>query len=125
LQKFGLDYSPAGKPTTLELEIAKEKASALGVTGAKLQLSLSKYQRAMQGGTSAEEQERLICEVVENVSALLVQRELLGLVHENLLWILETNGVPGVVLSRLGLSKASGDASGVPPNSSLERTRER
>jgi hypothetical protein len=105
LQKFGLDSLLAGKPSSLELEIAKEKASSLGLTGQKLKKSLASYEKSMRSGVSVAEQERLIDEISNDLSALLVQRELMGLVHENLAWILETNGIPAAVLSRLGLRK--------------------
>jgi hypothetical protein len=46
LQKFGLDALESEKKNALELEIAKEKSTSLGIAGKKLRDSIVKYRQS-------------------------------------------------------------------------------
>jgi hypothetical protein len=87
-------------------EIRKEQAASLGRAGERLAQALAQYHTR----TSAEEplepseQEALIAAVTRHVWALAVQRELMGLHHENLAWIAEVYEVPALIRHRLGLT---------------------
>lgn len=103
MEKFGLDSPPQQKLNALEQEIAKEKASALGITGKKLAQLLTDYRQNLRQSGAATCQEALISKIADNLSELLIQRELAGLPHENLEWVLKTYDVPEEVLERLGI----------------------
>ena len=102
MQKFGLDPLSKQQGGGLELEIAKEKASALGIAGKRLERSLAGYRRA-QVGCDPKALEELLSRISEHLSEFLIQRELVGLPHENLEWVLRTYDIPAQVLARLGL----------------------
>jgi len=106
LQKFGLDSLQTGKHSALEREIAKEKATALGIAGEKLRNSIEIYRKAIsEAAARPEDRARLLASVSANVSALIIQRELVGLIHENLQWVIQNYEIPDEVLAKLGISR--------------------
>jgi hypothetical protein len=88
----------------LELEIIKEKSTALGIAGKRLQNSIVKYRQSLShdGGTS-DERCRLLAALAANIQALIVQRELVGLVHDNMQWVVQTYDIPKEALAKLGV----------------------
>jgi hypothetical protein len=103
LQKFGLDSLQSDEINALELEIVKEKLTALGIAGKRLRESIEKYTQSIENhAVSSSDRDRLLAAVSEDVQALSVQRELVGLTHENLNWIVRTYGVPQEALAKLG-----------------------
>jgi DNA topoisomerase VI subunit B len=105
VQKFGLDALLHGKPSPLELEIAKERAGALGRTGRRLQKSLDVYAKELGSRARPEKIERMVEEIAAIVFEFLTQRETMGLVHENLEWVLKTYDLPDAVLAKLGVKR--------------------
>lgn len=103
MQKFGLDSLQSDRMNALELEIVKEKSTALGIAGKRLRESIEKYTQSFEShAVSSEDRDRLLAAVSENVQALNVQRELVGLTHDNMNWIIKTYGVPPEALAKLG-----------------------
>ena len=103
LQKFGLDSLKSEKMSALELEIAKEKSTALGIAGKKLRDSIAEYRQSIShNDVASEERDRLLASVLANVQALIVQRELVGFIHDNMHWINQTYDVPKEALAKLG-----------------------
>jgi hypothetical protein len=103
LQKFGLDSLKSDKMRALELEIAKEKSTALGVAGKRLRDSIAEYTQSISSAAvSSDERARLLSSVSANVQALIVQRELVGFTHDNMKWINQTYEVPEEALAKLG-----------------------
>ena len=103
MQEFGLNTLKSRKATALELEIAREKATALGAAGKKLEASLALYSRTCRANSPTRDLDRIAEEIAANISALIVQRELVGLVHENLNWALMSYEIPVAALRRLGV----------------------
>lgn len=102
MQKFGLDSLKSEKMTALELEIAKEKSTALGIAGKKLRDSILDYRQATsQNGVASGDVDRLLASVLANVQALIVQRELVGFIHDNVSWINQAYDVPTEILAKL------------------------
>lgn len=104
MQKLGLDTQQSRRPTALEAEIAREQATALGLTGRRLDVSLARYRRELLGNPGAARRRHLLEAVAADVAALIVQRELAGLVHENLDWVLGSYDIPEAALRQLGLA---------------------
>ena len=102
MQKFGIDSLKHEKLSVLELEMAKEKSSALGIAGKKLRDSIEMYRQSMSDAAAADVRERLLDAVTTNIQALIVQRELVGFVHENMKWVVQTYDPPKEVLLKLG-----------------------
>ena len=102
MQKFGLQRNSSSKHTALELEIAREQASALGRTGRKLRLSLEAYQGSLDQDLSAEQKNKLLTEIANNVWALLLQREFIGFVEGNLSWVRSNYVIPEQAIKMLG-----------------------
>ena len=86
-------------------EIRKEQAASLGRAGERLSKALARYRMRTSTNDPLEpsEQESLIAAVTSNVWALAVQRELMGLHHDNLAWIADVYEVPEEIRRRLGL----------------------
>jgi hypothetical protein len=104
LQKFGLDSLKTQKVSALELELVKEKSTALGLAGKTLQSSIVKYQQSVsRNGVTLDERDRLLAAVAANIQALVVQRELVGLIHDNMQWVVQTYDIPTEALARLGV----------------------
>lgn len=103
MQKFGLDTMQSEKMNALELEIIKEKSTALGTAGKRLRESIEKYTQSIANDAlSSDERDRLLASVSENVQALVVQRELVGFTQDNMAWINQTYDVPKEALAKLG-----------------------
>lgn len=100
MQKFGLQRAHAGKQTAIELEIAKEQASALGRTGRKLRISLESYQAELDEQLNQESD--LLQEIANNVWELMLQREFIGFVEGNLKWVRENYVIPDEAINKLG-----------------------
>jgi len=78
MQKFGLQTNRSSQHSAIELEIAREQASALGRAGRKLRVSLEQYECRRHIGLSKNEENILIKEISENVWALMLQRFEMG-----------------------------------------------
>jgi hypothetical protein len=103
LQKFGLDSLKSNKLSALELEIVKEKSTALGIAGQRLRKSIVKYRQSISNSAvSSDERDGLLASVSADVQALIVQRELAGFTHDNMIWINQTYDLPKEALAKLG-----------------------
>ncbi|MFT6406867.1 MAG: hypothetical protein ACJAQ6_000277 [Arenicella sp.] len=106
MQKFGLQRKSSFPNSAIELELAKEQASALGRTGKKLRLSLERYQMNQGHDSNLEISNTLqasdIREISNNLWELMLQRELLGFCDNNLSWILENYVVPQAAIDCIG-----------------------
>jgi hypothetical protein len=85
-QLLGLVQSEAG----LELELMKERASALGHAGDQLSATLKRYRQADEDVQRKE----LCADAAYRLWALIVQREALGLALGNLEWIRTSFDIP-------------------------------
>ena len=101
--KFGRELRRK-EPTPLEEEIAKERASALGRAGKKLEVSLERYRLLRASRATAGELDELLDEIAENLWCLVVQRELVGFIHENLRFVRERFDIPAAAIARMGRS---------------------
>jgi len=102
MQSFGLRSHRASNNTSLELAIVKEQASALGRVGRTLRLSLERYQAFVDTETNKASGKKLIQDISENVWALILQREFLGFIEENLEWVVANYHIPKQALQKLG-----------------------
>ena len=102
MQKFGLQTNRSSQYTAIELEIAREQASALGRAGRKLRLSLENYQLKLHKGIDSSEEQKLLKEISENVWALILQREFLGFIKDNMMWIRQNYLIPEAAINSLG-----------------------
>ncbi|MFT5612213.1 MAG: hypothetical protein ACI9WC_002918 [Arenicella sp.] len=102
MQKFGLQRNSSSRHSALELEIAREQASALGRTGRKLRLSLEAYQSSLDHDLSSQHKNKQLTEIANNVWALLLQREFIGFVEGNLVWVRSNYIIPEQAISMLG-----------------------
>jgi hypothetical protein len=110
LQKFGLDTLKTQKLSALELELAKEKLTALAIAGKQLQISIAKYRQSIsQAGTTSDQRGRLLATLAANIQTLIVQRELIGLTHDNIQWVVQAYDVPGEALAKLGVVQSPVD----------------
>ena len=110
MQKFGLDSLKTQKLSALELELAKEKSTALGIAGKQLQNSLAKYRKSIsRDGVTADQRSRLLAAVAANIQMLIVQRELIGLTHDNIQWVVQAYDVPQEALAKLGVVQSPVD----------------
>ena len=104
MQKFGLYPNRSSHNTAIELEIAREQASALGRAGRKLRLSLESYQDRCNENLTEQEDRLLIKEISANVWALLLQREFLGFTEGNIDWVRAHYSIPKAAIEHLGRS---------------------
>lgn len=102
MQKFGLQRNSSSRHSALELEIAREQASALGRAGRKLRLSLEDFQSKLDRDLSVDQKNGLLTEIANNVWALQIQREFVGFVEGNLTWITSNYHIPDKALKMLG-----------------------
>ena len=102
MQKFGLQTNRSSQHSAIELEIAREQASALGRAGRKLRISLEYYESQRHKGLSGNEENSLIKEISENVWALMLQREFLGFIEDNMKWVRENYVIPDAAIKNLG-----------------------
>lgn len=85
----------------LELEVAEEKAGALGRSGRRLERALERFRDHETNGTRADaKRERLLWDLVERVEAFVVQREACGLRDSR--QVLKYYGVPREAIARIG-----------------------
>ena len=102
MQKFSLQTNRSSQHSAIELEIAREQASALGRAGRKLRISLEHYENRRHDILSVSEEKSLIKEVSENVWALILQREFLGFIEDNMKWVRENYVIPDAAIENLG-----------------------
>lgn len=105
MQKFGLQRNSSSTLGAIELEIAKEQASALGRAGRKLRLSLENYQGKLIHDLNTQQKNNLLTEIANNVWALLIQREFVGFVEGNLKWVRDNYVIPDEAIKMLGKQK--------------------
>jgi len=93
----------------LEYELLREQAGALGVAGKQLRDALTVYAKHVERGGLAGEShtEQLLDEVAAKVYALLLQRELVGFVHNNIEWLKATFDLPLGIWQRIGALPAA------------------
>lgn len=103
MQNPGSDDPRMQKLAAVEREVMNEKASALGITGRKLQASLGEYQRHRRDERDPQQSRELLARIARNLHDLLIQREAIGLPYQNLEWVLGSYSVPREVLAKLGL----------------------
>jgi hypothetical protein len=89
---------------TLQYELFREQAGALGIAGRQLQDALIVYSKHVEGGGLAGQSrtEQLLDEVANKVYALLLQREFVGFVHNNMEWLSATFDLPTEIWPRIG-----------------------
>jgi len=68
MQKFGLQTNRSSQHNAIELEIAREQATALGRAGRKLRVSLERYEERRYDMLSEKEQQGFIREISENAT---------------------------------------------------------
>lgn len=105
MQKFGLQLNRSSRHSAVELEIVREHASALGRTGRKLRISLENYEKRRHRNINELEEKALIQEISENVWALVLQREFLGFVENNVKWVRANYVIPDAAIRNLGRFK--------------------
>jgi DNA topoisomerase VI subunit B len=103
MQSFGLDSVQLQKVAAVELEILEEKASALGITGRRLEAALAEYRGHRQRGAKAKSLAQLIAEIANNLQELLIQRESMGVPYQNVEWVLRSYDIPQEISAKLGL----------------------
>jgi hypothetical protein len=103
MQRFGLDALQQPATSVLETEILKEKASALGRAGAALQGAVAVYRDEADRGWPSDNRECVTRQISESLNALMIQRELSGLTHENVKWMLDSYGIPEEAIRHIGL----------------------
>jgi hypothetical protein len=87
----------------LDAEFAKERADALGRAGGRLEVAIARYREAVAAADGALDPavaEPLLDAVSERFFALVVQRECVGLRHDNVGWIRRHYDVPAAALFR-------------------------
>lgn len=88
----------------LKYELLREQVSALGMAGKQLREVLATHSDhvALGGLAGQPRTEQLLDEIAGKVYALLLQRELLGFVHNNMEWLSATFDLPAGVWRRVG-----------------------
>jgi len=88
----------------LRYELFREQAGALGIAGRQLCDALAAYSKHVQGGSHAGDArtEQLLDEVASKAYALILQREFVGFVHDNIEWLRTTFDLPVEVWGRIG-----------------------
>lgn len=102
MQKFGLQRNSASRHSAIELEIVREQASALGRAGKKLRISLEHFEQLQHLKISSAEEQASIKEISANVWELMLQREFLGFIENNLKWVKENYVIPDAAIESLG-----------------------
>lgn len=100
---FLLSSSPNGVITPLDLELAGEKADALGRAGRKAEDMLARLAEARAAGSGVEDLDPLLDAAADAVLALSVQRELCGLRSQA--DMVRRYAIPGDVLARVGVTR--------------------
>ena len=96
-QQYGTSSATGIGPNPLEIEIAGEKAAALGRSGERVEQTLAKL-KALERG--APERAVSLKEAAEAVYAYFIQRELCGMRRHH--DVIREYGIPNEVLVRLG-----------------------
>jgi len=102
MQVVNLETRRANRTSVFRFEIAKEQAEGLGLAGKKLQESIDRYNDAVRSGEERANDEALLLDVAARAWALIVQRELIGFVHENQKWVAENFAIPRAALRLMG-----------------------
>jgi hypothetical protein len=87
----------------LGAEFAGERANALGRAGRDLEAAIAAYHRAIAeaGGALAPDVDEVLLDAIsERLWALQIQRECVGLIHDNVGWIRRHYDVPPGALYR-------------------------
>jgi hypothetical protein len=100
---FLVSSSQNGLVSPLDLELAGEKADALGRAGRKAEAALAALAEARAGGSSPVDLDSLRDAAAEAVFALTVQRELCGL--RNQADMVRRYAIPNDVMARIGVSR--------------------
>ncbi len=102
MQKFGLQTHRTHKNTAIEVEVAREQASALGRAGKTLRLSLEAYEKVKNANISQDDRRGHITRIYEHAWALILQREVLGFTENNIQWVKDNYVIPIESLRLLG-----------------------
>lgn len=105
MQIVHLESRRANRASVLRFEIAKEQAQGLGLAGKKLEESIDRYNDASRDGRGRAEEDELLNDVAARAWALIVQRELIGFVHENQRWVVENFAIPRAALRLMGRAR--------------------
>jgi hypothetical protein len=89
----------------LRYEIAKEQSEGLGLAGKKLQESIDRYNDALRDARARARLDELLGDVAARAWALIVQRELIGFVHENQKWVVDHYAIPTAALRLMGQAR--------------------
>jgi len=91
----------------LKQELLKEQAESLGSAGKSLQAAIQTYKAYMSrpGAGPGSRQEQLLSDIVDRVWGLAVQRELAGIIHNNIESIVRAFDIPPEALDRLGIKQ--------------------
>lgn len=100
---FLISASPNGVTTALDLELAGEKADALGRAGRKAEAALATLAEARAEGRATAELHALRDVAADAVFALTVQRELCGLRSQT--DMVRRYAIPRDVMARVGVSR--------------------
>lgn len=98
-----LSSSQNGLITPLDLELAGEKADALGRAGRKAEAALAALAEARAEGRAVADLDALRNAAADAVFALTVQRELCGLRNQN--DMVRRYAIPSDVMARIGISR--------------------
>jgi hypothetical protein len=101
MQKFGLYRSDKSNLNAIELEIIREKSTALGRAGKKLRVSLEQYHKRQTSSNTLSEQE-LLNSISLAAWELILQREFAGFTSGNLEWIQRYYKIPSKALTLIG-----------------------
>ena len=82
----------------LEDELAKERADALGRSGRALEQAILDYRAAKPG----EDVGAYLDQIADKLYSLIIQRESLGLIVDNLAYLRAAYDIPAAALRRLG-----------------------
>ncbi len=102
MEKFGLRADRSARNTALELEIVKEQASALGIAGRALRLSLERYQKSFASSHQNDDSETLMQDIADKLWALVLQREFLGFIDGNIDWVKANYHIPEAAFRKMG-----------------------
>ena len=102
MQKFGLQRNSSTHHGAIELEIVREQASALGRAGRKLRISLEHYEKQRNLHMSKAQEHALVKEISNNVWELMLQREFLGFIENNVKWVTDNYHIPAAAINKLG-----------------------
>ena len=97
-----LESRKADRASVFRFEVAKEQAEGLGLAGKKLQESIDRYNSEANDSRRRTDDDDLLLDVAARAWALIVQRELIGFVHENQKWVAENFAIPRAALKLMG-----------------------